>query len=130
MRSNPISWIRLVMLIALLSGISCSTWASATRPTGTPTTRAPAHSIDASANAHSLPAEASNSGVRVLPVRLDADDIEVRTVAANDFPPVAVSAREEREAAVRARTSEGPDAWTAMLATLLLAAFFFVRRTF
>ena len=129
MRSNPISWIRLVMLIALLSGVSCSAWASTNRTGSTPASRSAARPVEAPANIAAV--GSANAAVRVLPVRMDAgDDIEVRTVAANDFPPMPASAREERDAVARAPSSEGPDAWTAMLATLLLAAFFFVRRTF
>jgi MYXO-CTERM domain-containing protein len=127
MRSNPFLWIRLVMLIALVTGAMGNVWAT------------PAHGVARAALAKPHPIDAARSSetaaddvltARVLPVHMDADDIEIRTVAANEFPPLPPTRSEAREAVVHTPTSEGPDAWTAMLATLLLAAFFFVRRTF
>jgi hypothetical protein len=126
MRANPISWIRRALAVALLSGVSCMAWASASPTGGSVTPHAVAHAVDAS----DAPAQATVAGTRVLPVRMDASDIEIRTLASNDFPPSSTSARDDRASPARAPASEGPDAWTAMLATLLLAAFFFVRRTF
>jgi MYXO-CTERM domain-containing protein len=126
MRAYRIAFLAILVLVALASGIARGAWSvPAHAETGVPA--AASRSLGQPALVGATAAETIGA-TRSMPVRAEFD-VEVRRLASNDFPPAA-STHIESTPVTHTPGSEGPDGWTAMLATLLLAAFFFVRRTF